>query len=53
MGVELHNVWITKKILVSGQGKSGHMQSHQLFSEVKGLVKNATKEKWNNVTTST
>lgn len=53
MGVELHNVWITKKILVSGQGKPGHRQSHKLFSEVKGLVKNTSKEKRNNVTTST
>lgn len=32
MEVELHNVWITKMTLVSGQGKPGHMQFHKLLS---------------------
>lgn len=43
--VELHNVWITKKILVSGQGKSGHMPSHKLLSRVKAHEKHHERER--------
>lgn len=37
--LELHNICITKKILVSGQGKSGHTWSHKLLSGVKAHEK--------------
>lgn len=43
--VELHNVWITEKILLSGQGKPGHMQSHKLLSGVKVHEKHHKRER--------
>lgn len=45
MEVELHNVWITKMTLVSGQGKPSHMQSHRLLSGGKANEKYNKKEK--------
>lgn len=45
MEVELHNVWITKMTLVSGQGKPGHMQSHKLFSGGKAHEKHHERER--------
>lgn len=45
MEVELHNLWITKEILLSGQGKPGHMQSHKLLSGVKAHEKHYKRER--------
>lgn len=45
MEVELHNVWITKMTLVSGQGKPGHMQSHKLLYGGKAHEKHHERER--------
>lgn len=45
MEVELHNVWITKMTLVSGQGKPGHKQSHELLSGGKAQEKYHERER--------